>query len=287
MIRVVTDTMSDLPQTVVDRYNISLIPAYVTFSGGTIRDRFDMSPTEFYKRLVSAADLPVTNQPSVRDFESLYRRLLTDTPDATILSIHISLALSGTIESGRQAAALMENSDIRIFDTQSISLGQGLMVREAALMAQEGAEIEAILKRMEDMRRKSRSYWTLDTLEYLAKGGRIGRAARLMGNLLDMKPILTLESGAIEAHSRTRTRARAIDELRDLVLQAGKDSQGLHVGVMHSQSEEEALQLSEELRTELEPDVLLYSETGPAIGTHVGPGMLGVCWYAPHTVRPV
>ena len=87
MIRVVTDTMSDLPQTVVDRYNISLIPAYVTFSGGTIRDRFDMSPTEFYKRLVSAADLPVTNQPSVRDFESLYRRLLTDTPDATILSI--------------------------------------------------------------------------------------------------------------------------------------------------------------------------------------------------------
>lgn len=281
MIRIVTDTMSDIPQEVVNKYNIALIPAYVNFPDESFRDRFDLTSSEFYKRLVAADVLPTTGQPSVRDFEVLYRRLLAETPEATILSVHLSAALSGTIESGRQAANMLPEADIQIFDTRSLSLGEGLMVREAAHMAHEDAPLEAILKRLTDMRDNIQIYYTLDTLDYLVKGGRIGRAARLMGTLLDMKPILTLDKGAIEAHSRTRTRERAIGTLRDLALDAGRGKRGIHIGVMHSTCEEDARRLADELRAELEPDVLLITEIGPSIGTHVGPGTLGACWYIP------
>ena len=113
------------------------------------------------------------------------------------------------------------------------------------------------------------------------QGGRIGRAARMMGTLLDMKPILTLEKGALEAYARQRTHERAVETMRNLALEAGRDQRSLQIGVMHSLREDEARQMADELRSELQPEVLLIGEIGPAIGSHVGPGVLGVCWYAP------
>lgn len=281
MIKVATDSVANLPADVVQAFGIAVIPTYVSFGREMLRDGVDITPTEFYQRLAASAQLPSTAQPSVDDFEQFYRRLLEENLGATILSLHISRLLSGTIASAEQAAARLSQADIRIFDTYCLSLGQGLMVREAAAMAEAGAGAEAILQRLEAMREGMQFYAVMDTLDYMAKGGRIGRAARLLGTLLDMKPMITIRNGAVDAHSRQRSRARALEALRALPLEAAQGKSGLHLAVMHAACEEEARALAEDLRTRLRPQVFLFGEIGPAMGTYTGPGTIAVAWYAP------
>lgn len=281
MIRIVTDSLANLPQVEVDRLGIAVIPAYVSFGDETLRDGLDLTPAEFYWRLEQARALPTTSQPSVNDFSTLYRTLLADTPDCTILSMHISSSLSGTVESARQAARHLPEADIRVIDTRSLSLGQGLMVRETGQMVQDGRNEFDILERIGKMRDNMHIYFTTDTLKYLAEGGRIGRAARLFGTLLDQKPILSIREGVVEAHSRATSRERAIATLRDLALTHGRGRKKMQVGVMYAICEDDARYLAEQLRATLSPDVILLSEIGPATGVHTGPGTLGVCWFAP------
>ncbi len=281
MIRVVTDSLANLPQVEADRLGIAVIPAYVTFGDETLRDGLDLTQAEFYHRLEQSSDLPTTSQPSVNDFSMLYQTLLSDSPGCTILSLHVSSALSGTVESARQAARQMPEADIRVIDTLSLTLGQGLIVREAAQMVQSGRNEFEILERIGKMRDTMHIYFTTNTLKYLAEGGRIGRAARLMGTLLDQKPILNINKGAVESHSRATSREGAIAALRDLALTHGRGRQNLQVGVMHAVCEADARYLAEQLRATLSPDVILLSEIGPAIGVHTGPGALGVCWCTP------
>ncbi len=179
MIKIATDSVANLPADVVQTFGIAVIPTYVSFGGETLRDGVDITPAQFYQRLAASAQLPVTTQPSVDDFEQFYRRLLEENPGATILSLHLSRLFSGIIASAEQAAARLPQADIRIFDTRSVSLGQGLMAREAAAMAEAGASIETILQRLEAMRDGMQFYAAMDTLDYLAKGGRILAALRV------------------------------------------------------------------------------------------------------------
>ncbi len=281
MIKIVTDSIANLPPEVARDLEIAVIPAYVTFDNETLREDIDITSTEFFKRLAASPTLPVTSQPSVQDFETLYRKILTDHPGVTIISLHISAQLSGTLASARQAAARVADADIRLFDTRSVTLGQALMVRQAAEMARRGENVEAILARLGDMRDRLRFYATLDTLDYLAKGGRIGRAARLLGTVLDMKPIIFIREGAVDAYGRQRSRARAIGMLRSLVLQDAAGVRGLHLAVMHGACEAEARQVADELVAALHPEVFLFGEVGPTLGTYVGPGTIGVTWYFP------
>lgn len=283
MIQVVTDSVAHLPQDVVDEYGVTVIPAYVTFGAEALRDGVDLTPSEFYQRLVSSPELPSTAQPSVADFVALYRRLLADDPSATILSVHISGVLSGVIESARQAAMALPDADIRLFDTRSAGAGHGLMVREAARMAREGKDIDAILKRLADMRDGMRLFFTLDTLTYLAKGGRIGRAARLLGTLLDAKPILSLSGGIVDVYGRRRGRLQAINALRDMVIESAREygRHGLQVGVMHADCEADARQLAEEIEQAVQPEVLLIGDIAPSLGVYIGPRAVGVAWYVP------
>jgi DegV family protein with EDD domain len=155
------------------------------------------------------------------------------------------------------------------------------MINEAARMAKDSKPMEDILKRLEDMRTGTQVYTALDTLDYLAKSGRIGRAARLMGTVLDIKPILTLKNGAIDAFDRQRSRPRALATLRELAVKASKGRKGTQIGIMHAASQDDARKMADELRAELNPEVLIISDIGPSVGVYVGPGAIGVAWYAP------
>ncbi len=278
MIRIVTDTDSNLPQDIVDEYGITLVPIQIIFGDKVLRERIDLTDAESYRMMSAAKELPKTSQPPVGAFKMAYEDILAGEPDAQILSIHISNKLSGTIASARQAADLLPDADITPFDTLSASLGQGLMVVRAAEMARQGADVAAILKTLEAMRERMEVFFVLNTLEYLAKGGRIGKASHLMGQLLDIKPILVLADGEIDAHSRHRTWRRAVDALCDLVMEAAGGAESIHIGVLHAVSEEAARGLADDLREALKPDTLILGEVGPGLGVHTGPGALGLCW---------
>ncbi|MBN1122073.1 MAG: DegV family protein [Anaerolineae bacterium] len=280
MIKIVTDTDSNLPQAVVDEYGIELVPIHIIFGDEVVREHFEIQPAESYARMSAAAELPTTSQPPAGEFKIVYDRLLAEDPKVTILSIHISGDMSGTIASARAAAVDLPDADIRLFDTKSCSIGQALMVRQAAEMVRSGATPEAILDRLAQMRDEIKVYFVLNTLEYLAKGGRIGKASHLMGSMLQIKPVLGIEEGVISPHSKFRTWKKAVVGLRDMALEQAADSGdgALHMAVAYAVNYEEKDELVKTLRAELNPAELLVCEVGPGIGVHTGPGALGVCW---------
>jgi DegV family protein with EDD domain len=175
---------------------------------------------------------------------------------------------------------MFPDSNIRIFDTRSASLGQGLAVLEAARMIEAGQPLSAILDRLKTLRDRMQVAFVVDTLEFLAKGGRIGRAANLIGSMLDIKPVLRMVNGVVESHDRYRTRRRALEALSEIVLHDVEGKSGIMLGIIHSIAEAEAQKLADSLCARVTPDIFMISELGPAIGVHAGPGTIGVCWYA-------
>jgi len=280
MIRIVTDSGANLPRDIVEEFQIESLPASITFDGETIRET-DLTSAEFYRRLATSKSLPMARDASVKDFTDVYAKVAAESPNATILSIHVAETLATTISAARQAAAMRASTAIRLFDTQSVSFGQGLMVWEAARMAKADASVADILTRLAIMRERTQVFFLVDTLEYLAKGGRVGPVARLVGGLLSVKPILTVKEGTVVSHSQYRTRARAMAELTQYTLAKCEGADGLRMGVMHAICEEDAQQMADEFRKKLQPEALTIAEIGPAVGASTGPKAIGVTWFAP------
>ena len=285
VIKIVTDTDSNIPQELMDEWGIQAAPIYIHFGEEAVKEHYEITPAQFYARMAAMSELPKTSQPPVGEFTTIYERLLAEDPATTIISLHISGKVSGTVESARQAATLLPQADIRVMDTRTVSLGQTLMAVEAARMAMAGASADAIMARMETMRDRMQVLFALNTLDYLAKGGRIGKASHLMGTVLAIKPLLTVtEEGVIDANGRFRTWRRAVQGLKERVLaEVPRPSQrepdeAFHLGVLHAVNPAEAQPLFDELRQELKPDFFVLAEVGPGLGVHVGPGTLGVCW---------
>ncbi len=239
----------------------------------------DLTAAEFYRRLAASEKLPTNRDSTVRDFREVYNQVLAQSPGEPILSIHVSEALAITIGMARQAAALLPTATIRILNSKSVSLGQGLIVYEAARMARDGKSVAEILVRLSALRDQLKLYFMVDTLEYLAKGGRVGSTERLFGTLLGVKPVLTMRDGSVQPHSQHRTRVRGIAALRDLAVSAAAGQHGLVLGVAHAVCEGDANELAEELKRKLNPDRVIVTEIGPAVGTHTGPGALAVGLY--------
>nr|MBN1228191.1 DegV family protein [Anaerolineae bacterium] len=285
MIKIVTDTNVNLPEELVSRFDITLVPAYVIFGQEELREGVDIDLAGVIARLDNGGPFPLTSQPPPADFEAAYRRILEKQPDARILSIHITGAQSGTVTSANRAAdQIMEefpDARVYVFDSRAFSIGQALMVREAAIMASLDEAVEKIIDRLADMRDRLKTYFVLDTVDYLYKGGRIGRAAHLVGSLLSIKPVLTVKDGMMESFTRFRTNSQAFNALRDLVLKAGEGVHGLRVAVGYAIRKIDAQRLADELREKLDLDVLLVEEVGPALGVYTGPGALGIAWYNP------
>lgn len=286
MIKIVTDANVNLPRELVDRFDITLVPAYIIFGDDQIPET-EITTQGVIQRLTDGAEFPKTSQPAPNDFVAVYCRLLDDNPGTTILSLHITGAGSGTVESARRAASEVAErypgASIYVLDTRAFAIGQALMVREAAIMAQLGEAVETILARLQDMRERVRTYFVLDTLDYVYRGGRIGRAAHLLGSLLNIKPVLTVRDGVMESYARFRTQNQAFDALYRLVLKAGENVRGLRVAIGYVVHDSAAYSMAERLKASLDLDELMVTEIGSALAAFTGPGALGISWYAPAT----
>lgn len=269
-VRVVTDSTADIPPELASELDIAVVPLRVLFGDDVFRDGVDLTTDEFYERLTSSSELPTTSQPPVGDFEETYRRIAEGTTD--IVSIHISSRLSGTISSANAARAALPHCNIELLDSLSASLGLGLPVIKAAQAARAGASRMEVIAVAEQAIESSDLYFTVDTLEYLRRGGRLGRGAALLGTIFSIKPILTVRDGEILPVERVRTRKRALDRLFEI---AAAEDPVTEIAVAHGTTEDDARYLRRRLG-ELYPDAhFLMSRVGPVIGAHAGPGIIG------------
>ncbi|NGZ74012.1 DegV family protein [Saccharibacillus alkalitolerans] len=272
---IVTDSTSDIPEELIQRLGIVVVPLKVMFGDEALMDGVDIKAPEFYRRLVAADKLPTTSQPSPADFTAAYQRILDEHPGAPIVSIHISTGMSGTFQSATLGKSMLENEDanITMIDSRSASYGFGLMVVRAAEMAQAGStpqEIEAEVERLKSARSL---YFLVDTLEYLQKGGRIGRAAAVLGTLLNIKPILSIDKeGVIYAVEKARGRKKALARVVELFKQELSGVGRVDVAIGHTVQPESADEILELLRGHFEVGDVVYSHIGSVVGTHVGPG---------------
>ena len=271
-VKVVTDSTADLPPEVVQELDITVVPLQVIFGQESFRDGVDLASEEFFRRLRESHDLPRTSQPSVGEFLRTYERLAAQTD--SILSIHLSSRFSGTVQTARRAAQeLIGRCRIEVIDSGTVSMAMGFAAIAAAQAARDGADLEACAQAAYAILRRQRLAFALDTLEYLRRGGRIGRAQAFLGGLLRLKPILTVRDGEAHPLTRVRTHRKALEEILHVCLDHGPISEA---AVMHATSPEDARFLAEEVARRC-PDVPVYTgRIGPVIGVHGGPGLIGM-----------
>ncbi len=269
---VATDSTADLPPEVVQELGITVVPLLVLFGDEAYRDGIDLSSEQFYERLATSTALPITSQPPVGAFLEAYRKLAAQTDE--IVSIHITARASGTYESALQASKLVEaKTRIQVVDSESASMGMGFQVTAAARAAREGARLDEVAAIARSVGRRVHILALLETLEYLRRGGRIGRAQAFLGSVLNLKPLLTIRDGVIHPVARVRTRARALDRIFRDCMACGDLEQ---VAVMHGTTPDDAEVLAQRVRERL-PDVPVHvGRLGPALGVHGGPGIIGM-----------
>jgi DegV family protein with EDD domain len=278
MIKIVTDSTAYLSEETVRRYDIRVVPLYVHFGNEAFREGVDLSDEEFYARLKAAPELPTTSQPSAGEFYEVFKEIVDAGHE--ILTLTISSKLSGTWNSAMAAKEMLPEASISIVDSLSTSVGLELMVKAAIESIAAGHELQEVTSQIEEIKAKMRLLFVVDTLEYLAKGGRIGNARALLGTVLKVKPILSLQDGAIEPMEQVRSKRKAVARMVELVEEELADSCSLaQVAVMNALVEGEADDLGKDLETRWTCATPLVSSLGPVIGTHTGPGVLGVAAY--------
>jgi len=270
VVKIVTDSVADIPADIVDRLGITIVPVLVRFGEETYRDGIDITNDEFYEKLVHSKVMPTTSVPSLDLFARTYARLAEDTDE--ILVIMLSSKLSGLYNAAVQSVGLMEGDcRIEVVDSQNAVMAQGFVVIKAAEAAYDGANLDEILEIIRTNLTRVEIRAAFDTLEYLKRGGRIGRAAALMGSMLRVNPIITLKDGVVEPAGRARSRAKAIDMLYDFV--AGY-SHIEELAVEGAACPEDVDNLVTRLGTLFPVERIYRSRTTPVIGTHTGPGLI-------------
>ena len=271
-VRIVTDSTADLPPELARELGITVVPLRVIFGEQTYRDGIDLSSEEFFRKLAGARELPTTSQPSTGEFLQVYERLAGETD--RILSIHLSSRFSGTVETARRAAqTLIGRCTIEVIDSATVSMAMGFAVIAAARAARDGGDLETCAATARSVLRRQRLAVALDTLEYLRKGGRIGRAQALLGGLLSIKPILTVRNGEAHPLARVRTRQKALEEMLRICLDQGTVVEAV---VMDSTTPEEARYLVDEVSRRCPGVPVQSGAIGPVIGVHGGPGLIGL-----------
>ena len=276
-IKVVSDSTVDVSEEVLQEHGIEVVPLSFTIGEEAFIDRVTIAPDEFMKKMKESAELPKSSQPSVGEFLEIYNRLGEDGSD--IISIHMAGELSGTVRSAQYAATLAE-ANVTVVDSEFISLALGFQVLEAAQQAKMGKSVAEIVNRLRDIRRCTRLYVTVDTLENLVKGGRIGRGRALVGSLLNIKPIAALVDGMYTPIAKTRSYSQMIKYLTNQFIQDISNKTIRSVGIAHA----DALALAERLKQSIieatgyhQIDIV---QTTPVISIHTGPGAIGLMYYA-------
>jgi DegV family protein with EDD domain len=271
-VRVVTDSTADLPPELAESMGITVVPLFVHFGDEQLRDGVDISSEQFFRRLQREARIPTTSQPPAGAFREVYRGLAEEGA-SDIVSIHLAAKFSGTLRSAQQGAADLAGTEVRVVDSGSVSLALGMAAVAAAEAARGGATADEVVAAAEDRLRRTHVLFVLDTLEYLRRGGRIGRGMEIVGTLLKVKPLVTITDGEVVSVGRARTKPKAIEEMLRRVTALRPFEQA---GVVHATTPEESDYLVDRLRG-LAPEAPITSgRVGPVLGVHAGPGLLGL-----------
>lgn len=278
-VAIVTDSTAYLPEDLVSAYSITVVPLVVIWGEETLLDNIDISPDEFYERLATAKIMPSTSQATIQAFTDVFKELHTQGYD--ILTLVISSALSGTLDSAIQAKKMFPEVKIELMDSKLTSLPLAYMALSAARAAKQGASLKACKRIAEEIRAHTEVFFAVDTLEFLHRGGRIGGASRFLGTALDLKPILQLQDGKIDALERVRTSKRAHDRLIELLKTSVNGHEHVNMmGVVAAAAPESAAHLLHEIKRNFSPNEVLTANLSPVIGTHTGPGTVGVAYVA-------
>jgi len=271
-VKVVVDSTSDIPAQLAKEWDITIVPTYVVFGGKSYRDRLDISEDEVYTRLDHDSVFPTTSVPSPQDFADVYNKLADETNE--IISIHLTSKESGVYNSALLGRELVKKKcHIEVIDSLTVAMSCGILAIAAAKEAKAGASLEKVAEVVRESIPRMHLLMVLDTLKYVVRGGRVSKGYGLLGSVLRIKPLLTMRDGKLMLAGVARTRAKAIKRLYDFVEGFPQVSE---VAVSYTTSKEEAEALAEQIKVNF-PDIPLYfTRVGPVLGTHAGPGAMGV-----------
>jgi len=277
-IAIVADSSSDIPKDICKKYDISVVPLYVIFGNETYKDNGkDITLKEFYNKVRVSSVMPTTSQPTPGDFLETYKELLK-THDS-IINILISRKMSGTIASAELAAKELNGADITIIDSEKVHMPCGFIAIKAAELASQGKSKEEILKTIEEYKEKVTVLFIPSTLEYLKRGGRIGRAKALLASLLEIKPILTLHDGEVSPYKNTRRWEQGKQEIINIMQSMIKNPSNLHVFIGDSDMKEEGDKFAAQIKEKFNPKEFIRGNIGCIVGSHLGPGGLNATFY--------
>ncbi len=279
MIAILTDSTCDIPEPLLKQYDISVIPNFVVWGDHQYRDRIDLSPEDFYRRLPLERERPTTSTPSVEDFHRAYAAAVDRGADSIVM-LTVSSAMSGVyqlaVNAGRDAAV-----PVTVIDSKGPTMTLGWQVLAAARLREQGADVPAIVEHVAGVRSHMHQLVCMLSLEYLSRGGRIGQAVKWVGVQLQVKPVVSInhQTGLVEPVGLSRTHNAAVDMLVTKFVDRMRGMHDLHVAVLHGACPSEASALADRMRSELGPAELIINMTGPVLGVNTGPGALALCGY--------
>lgn len=273
---VATDSGANLPRILTEQLGIEVIPLWVQMDDQSYRDGVDIQPLEFFRRLAERVRRVGTSQPSLGEFLEFYRRIQEKA--RSIVSIHVTSRYSGIYQAARAAAAELAPYPIEVVDSGTIAMAQGFVVLAAARAAAAGASLAEVVERARAAIPKVDLIAALETLEYAVRGGRLAWAARMVGNLLQVKPLVRVANNDVGLFGQARSRAKAVRQLLDTLAQRVGDA-SVHIAILHSGAVEEAQRLKEEILTRFRCVEVYVEPIAPVLGVHAGPGALGLAYY--------
>jgi DegV family protein with EDD domain len=277
-IAIVTDSTSFLPAELIKKHNVTIAPQILIWDEQQLLDGVDIQPSEFYTRLKTAKTMPSSSQVSPVTMQSTFQNLVDQGFEA--IGIFVSSKLSGTLQSAMQGKEMMgaAGEKVTIMDSLATSMSLGLIVLAAARAAESGSNLDECIAAAENTRKNSGLFFAVDTLEFLHRGGRIGGAQRFIGSALNLKPILALIDGKVEGVERIRTKSKAHNRLLELVSERVNGKSNIRLASLHANASDDATALLERATQKLKPVETIFAEVSPVVGSHTGPGTVGMAY---------
>lgn len=274
--RIITDSASDLPKSIIRKHNIKIVPLTVNFKEESFLDKFEITTDEFFNKLENSEELPTTSQVSPGEFVSAFNEALGEGDE--ILGIFLAHELSGTIKSAQMAKEIIGSDKIHIVDSRSVSFGEGILVLKAIDLLNEGIEINDVVKILEDTTKKVKTAAVVDTLKYLEKGGRLSKKQAVIGSMLKIKPIIELKDGQVLAIDKVRGKKRVVKWIEDWIDKNQYDLTNKKIMLLNGKGQEVHDNIKDMLQNKYNAKDIIESEIGSVVATHSGPGCAGIAF---------
>lgn len=274
---IVTDSTADLPAAMVQKLGVTVVPLNVHFGDDVFQDGVTLNSDGFWAQLDRSPNHPKTSQPAPGDFLTVYQQAVA--AGRPVVSIHVSGKLSGTLQSARIAREMLQGGEVHLVDTGNVSLGLGIVVAHAAAVAARGADATEVARQAQQLSVQVRILFGVDTLDFLQRGGRIGKAQAFLGGLLGFKPLLKLEDGQVGPADRVRGKSKVLPRILELMADRVPAGHKICLGLLHAQAEADAQAWSESMRRRYQVAEQVTGVIGPVVGAHAGPGAVGVVFY--------